>query len=108
KTVHRRELADARAQLDEREEVHERQVTRFENKIAQLSDARNLGSERDQLRKALGEISELLAEMRGLMTHSERNRTAITTKITHAEKIATSALKPAKVTIVNLPVEQAA
>jgi len=108
KVVHKRELADARAQLDEREEVHERQIARFESEIAQLSDARNLSSERDQLRKALGEIVELLAEMRGLMTHSERNRGTITTKITRAEKIAESALKPAKVVIVDLPVKQVA
>jgi hypothetical protein len=108
KVTHKRELADARAQLDEREEMHERQIARFENEIAQLSDVRNLSSERDQLRKALGEIAELLAEMRGLMTHSVRNQTTITTKITRAEKIATSALKPAKVAIVNLPAKQVA
>jgi hypothetical protein len=103
-----RELAAARAQLDELEEGHARQIARFEKELAQLGDARNLGSERDQLRKALGEIVELLAETRGLMTQAVRNRTAITTKITRAEKIATSALKPAKVTIVNLPAKQAA
>jgi hypothetical protein len=108
KVAHKRELADARAQLDEREEVHERQIARFENEIARLGDARDLSSERDRLRKALGEIVELLTEIRGLMTHSERNRTAITTKITRAEKIATAALKPAKVAIVNLPVKQVA
>jgi len=108
KAVYRRELASARAQLDEREEAHERRIARFENEIARLGDARDLSSERDQLRKALGEIAELLAEMRGLMTHSVLNQTTITTKITRAEKIATSALKPAKVAIVNLPVKQVA
>jgi len=108
KTAHRRELAGARAQLDEREEAHERQIARFENEIARLGDARNLGSERDQLRKALGEIVELLAEMRGLMTQAVRNQTAITTKITRAKVIAESALKPAKVAIVNLSTKQAA
>jgi len=108
KAVHRRELTDARARLDEREAVHERQLTRCKNEIAQLSDARNLGSERDQLRRALDEIVELLAEMRGLMTHSKRNQTTVITKITRAEKIATAVLRPAKVAVVNLPVTQVA
>jgi hypothetical protein len=108
KAAHRRELADARTEISEREEAHERQIARFEHEIAELSDARNLGSERDQLRKALSEIVELLAEMRGLMTHAERNRTAVITKITRAETIATSALQPAKVVVVNLPAKQAA
>jgi hypothetical protein len=108
KVAHRRELADARAQLDEREEAHKRQITRFEDELAKLSDARNLGSERDQLRKSLGEITDLLAEMRGLMTNSVRNRTTIIAKITRAEKIATSVSKPAKGAIVNLPVKQVA
>jgi hypothetical protein len=108
KAMHRRELAGARAQLDECEEAHERQIARFEQKVAELSDARGLGSEREQLRKALGEIVELLAEMRGLLTHAERNRAAIATKITRAETIATSTLKPAKIAIVNLPVRQLA
>jgi hypothetical protein len=106
--VHRCELDGARTQLEEHEEAHRRQITRFEHALVQLNDARALGSERDQLRKALGEIVELLAEMRGLMTHSERNRTTITTKITRAEKIAISVLKPTKVAIVNLPVKQVA
>src|SRR5262249_10159092 len=99
KAVHRRELADARAERDKAEEASQRQIARFQNEIAELADARNLGSERDQLRKALGEIVELLAEMRGLMTHSVQNRTIITTKIVRAEKIAASALKPAKVAV---------
>jgi hypothetical protein len=108
KAAHRRELADARAQIVDLEKARERQIVRYENKFAELSDARKFDSERNQLRKALDEIAELLAEMRGLMTHAERNRTAIATKIACAEKIATSALKPAKVAIVNLPVQQVA
>jgi len=108
KAAHRRELTDARAKLAELEKARERQIVRYENKFAELRDARNFDSERTQLRKALDEIAELLAEMRGLMTHAERNRIAIATKIACAEKIATSALKPAKVAIVNLPVQQVA
>jgi len=95
RAAHRRELADARTEISKREEAHERQIARFEHEIAELSDARKLGSERDRLRKALGGIVELLAEMRGLMTHAERNRTAVIMKIAHAEKIATSAVKAA-------------
>src|SRR5262249_7872643 len=57
RVVHKRELANARAQITELEEVRERQIARFESEIARLSDARTLGSERDQLRKALGEIA---------------------------------------------------
>jgi hypothetical protein len=105
RATHRRELADARAQRDELEEGHARQLIRFENEIARLGDARDLSSERDRLRKALGEIAELLAEMRGLMTQAVRNRVTITKKITRAEKIATSAVKAA---IVNLPIKQVA
>jgi len=108
KAAHRRELTDARAKLAELEKARERQIVRYENKFAELSDARKFDSERTQLRKALDEIAELLAEMRGLMTHAERNRTAIATKIACAETIATAALKPAKVAIVNLPVQQVA
>ena len=108
KAAHRRELAGARAQIAEAEKARERQAVRFEHKFIELSDARGLGSEREQLRKALGEIVELLAEMRGLLTHAEHNRAAIATKITRAETIATSALKPAKIAIVNLPVRQLA
>ena len=108
KVAHKRELADARAQLDEREEVHERQIARFKSEIAQLSDAHDLRSECIRLRNVLGEIDELLTEMRGLMTHSERNRTTITMKMTRAKVIAESALKPAKAAIVNLPVKQVA
>jgi len=108
KAAHRRELAGARAQIAEAEKARERQAVRFEHKLIGLSDARGLGSERKQLRKALGEIVELLTEMRGLLTHAERNRTAINTKITRAEKIATSVLKPAKAAVVNLPAKQVA
>ena len=108
KVAHKRELADARAQLDEREEVHERQIARFKSEIAQLSDAHDLRSECIRLRNVLGEIAELIVEMRGLMTHSERNRTTITMKMTRAKVIAESALKPAKAAIVNLPATQAA
>ena len=108
KAAHQRELADARMESAELQDACERLIVRYENKFAELSDARKFDSERNQLRKALDEIAELLAEMRGLMTHAERNRTAIATKIACAEKIATSALKPAKVAIVNLPVQQVA
>jgi hypothetical protein len=36
----------------------------------------------------------LLAEMRGLMTHCERNRASITLKINNAKMLAETALKP--------------
>jgi hypothetical protein len=98
KAVHQRELNDARAQLDELEGVRKRQVARFENEIARLGDARDLSSERDRLHKALGEVVELLVEMRGLMTHSVQNRATITMKIARAKMIAEFALKPAKAT----------
>jgi len=108
KVAHKQELADARAEFAEREEGHKRQIARFENKIAELSDARNIDSERDRLRKALDEINDLLAEMGGLMTHPIRNQGTVTTKIVRARTIANLALKSAKVAIVNLPAEQAA
>jgi hypothetical protein len=108
KAAHRRELADARTRIAEAEKARERQAVRFEHKLIELSDARGLDSERDQLRKALGGVVELLAEMRGLLTHAERNRAAIARKITRAETIATSALKPAKAAVVNLSAKQAA
>jgi hypothetical protein len=104
----KKEPAAAAAEVIELKVAHERQIARFENEIARLGDARDLSSERDRLRKALGEIDELLTEMRGLMTHSERNRTTITMKMTRAKVIAESALKPAKAAIVNLPVKQVA
>jgi hypothetical protein len=106
KAAHQRELADARMESAELQDACERLIVRYENKFAELSDARNLDSERDQLRKALGGIVELLAEMRGLLTHAERNRGTVLAKIARAETIATSALQPAKV--VNLPAKQAA
>jgi hypothetical protein len=106
RAAHRRELADARAQFDELEEGRERQIARFEQELAKLSGARNLSSERDQLRRALQEIVELLAETRGLVTHAERNRAAIAAKITRAKAIAESVLNQPKV--VNLLVEQVA
>jgi len=90
KAAYQRELADARAKIVELVKARERQVVRYENKFAELSDAHNLGSEREQLRNALGEIVELLTEMRGLMTHPVQHRSKIISKITEAEEIATS------------------
>src|SRR5262249_5143510 len=90
-------LADARAELDEREEAHARQIIRFEDAIAGLSDARGLSSERDRLHKLLSVIVEFVAESRGLMRPPAQNRGVGIVKIARAEKLATAALKPAKV-----------
>jgi hypothetical protein len=60
------------------------------------------------LRQALSEIGELLVEVRGLMVHPVQHRRNIISKITKAEGIATSTLKPVKAAIVNLPIKQVA
>ena len=94
----KKELAAARARLDEVEEQHVRQVIRLEAEIARLHDAHHLSSERARLHGALDKIVELLGEIRGLITHPANNRSSIVLKLNVAEGIAKSALRPVPIT----------
>jgi hypothetical protein len=90
-----RERAAARAQRDELEERHTRQIARYEAEIARLSDAKSLSSKQDVLLAALEKIEKLLSEARGLSAHYVQNRLEIIWRIHKAQARATSAMKAA-------------